>query len=887
MKKLFILDAVNYLFRSYYAIGPMTNDQGESTNALYGFIRSLQKLIRDFSPHYLIAVFDGPDNKRSRKTFYSAYKMHRKGAPEDLFSQFSLAHTYCETAGIPVISVEGVEADDTMASITTWGKKEGFEIYLCTSDKDLLQLVDKHVFVLNTAKNNLLYDTQMVEKVYGISPEQMLDYLSLTGDTSDNIPGVAGFGPKTASALLQEFTTLDNLLHNIDNIKSDSKRKALEEQKDKALLSKKLASLNIEVDFPHKQKFFALKEPDMEKLAQFYHSMKFTTLLKELNITPKKAQGKEREISYQAITTKEELDTLIETLQEQKTIVLDTETTDTHPFKAKLVGIGLGFSAAQAWYIPLNGPLREETILHKIKPLLENAKIAFCGHNLKYDYHVLLNYGITIKNIGFDTILASYLLQPQNRRHNLDQLALERFDKKKISIKSLIGEGKKQISMNDVPLEKITPYCCEDVDYTFRLMELFSQELQEKQLEKIFYEMELPLLPVLATMERHGIFIDVKKMHHLAEKFKKILLQEEETIFDLAGKKFNINSPKQLSDILYTHLQLSPSLKKGKALSTAAPILEKLAADHPIAEKILRYRGLQKLLSTYVETLPQEVHAQTGRIHTTFNQSVTATGRLSSQDPNVQNIPIRSQEGLQIRECFQPQHSSWSYLSSDYSQIELRLLAHFSEDPELIKAFSHDDDIHAYTASLVFHVPLKEVTPEMRQSAKAVNFGILYGQGPYGLSQQLNISTKEAKNIIDTYFQKFTKVPEYLEEMKKKAEKTLMTTTLFGRKRPIPEITSKNPQVKAPALRLAVNTPLQGTAADLIKIAMIDIDKEITKHKLKGFMILQIHDELLFEIPDTEIPLFKKFVKEKMENVIKLKIPLSVDIHVGKNWREC
>ena len=869
----------------------MTNDKGQSTSALYGFIRSVQKLIKEFSPSHLIAVFDGPDNKKSRQALYADYKIHREGAPEDLFPQFDWAFEFCALAGIPALTVEGVEADDTMASIALWAEKKGAQVFLCSSDKDLMQLINDHIFMIHAHKENLLVDAKKVEELFGVRPDQMLDLLAIMGDTSDNIPGLAGFGPKTAASLLKEFGTLDEILAHPEKVKGEKKQETLRKDKEIALMSRELATLQTDIEIPQTLEEYELKAPDTKGLVEFYHSMRFNTLLREIGgAAPekeKKGRVHKEPPEYKLVDTEEDLADLLSFLSKQKEVCLDTETTDIHPLIASLVGIGFCVSPADAWYIPCNGKLGSEKVLPALQNFFSHARCSFYGHNLKYDYHILQNVGITLKNISFDTILASYLIDPQDRRHNLDELALNKFKKAKIPIEELIGKGKHQTSMFDAPIEKVKEYCCEDVDYTCRLKELFAEELKEKNLLKILDDIELPLLPILAKMEREGIFLDVEKLEIQGERLFHELSKIKETIFKQVGEEFNLNSPKQLGSILFEKLQMKMPGRKPTEFSTSADVLEQLADENPVVQEILNYRTLEKLRSTYIEALPQAVNSKTGRIHCTFNQSVAATGRLSCQDPNLQNIPVRGKEGLAIRSCFRPEKKGWSYLGADYSQIELRLLAHFCKDPELIHAFKTGEDVHTHTASLVFDMPPGLVTPEMRSQAKTVNFGILYGQGPYGLSKQLHISTGEASLFIKKYFERYPKILEYLEHCKTEARKTGLSKTLTGRQRPIPEIHNKNPMIRAGAERLAINTPLQGTAADLIKMAMIQIDQAIAEQKLKGKMILQIHDELIFEIPDEEIPSFQKLVKEKMENVLKLSIPIEVHIAVGKNWGEC
>lgn len=894
MKKLFIIDAVNFLFRSYYAIGPMTNDKGESTSALFGFIRSVQKIFKDFTPESAVCVFDGPDNKKSRRAVYAEYKMHRKGAPEDLFPQFDWAYEYCEMAGIPVLCVEGVEADDTMAAVAVWAEKQGAEVFLCSSDKDLMQLVSNHIFMLHAHKDNLLIDAKKVEELFGVRPDQMLDLLAIMGDSSDNIPGLEGFGPKTAATLLKEFGTLDKILEHPEKVKGEKKQEILRTQKQTALMSRELATLDINVEVPHEEEFYRLKESNREKLVGFFHSMKFNSLLRDIGAPmesetrhAKKGKRHTAKHLYHLIDSEKALFNLLNQLSEQKQVCIDTETTGVEPLLSTLVGIGFCYEPGEAWYVPCNGAIKRPVVEKALADFFERAECAFYGHNIKYDYHILKNIGIRIKKIGFDTLIASYLLNPQSRRHNLDELVLEEFKKIKIPIETLIGKGKHARSMMDVPLEQIKDYCCEDADYTCRLKELFEEELEKKKLDRLYFDIELPLLPILAQMERVGIYLDVEKMQELSVGLATELNQFKQKIFSEVGEEFNLNSPKQLSHILFHKLQLKLPGKKTTEFSTGADVLEQLAVECPLVQHILSYRALEKLRSTYAEALPESVNPETGRIHCTFNQSVAATGRLSCQNPNLQNIPVRTPEGLAIRSCFKPQKQGWRFIGADYSQIELRLLAHFSEDPELLKAFNQQQDIHIHTASLVFDVPQSQVTPEMRAQAKTVNFGIIYGQSAFGLAQQLKISMHEAAEFIKKYFERYPKISEYLDHCKNQARKTGYAKTLSGRLRPIPELTNKNPFIRTAAERLAINTPLQGTAADLIKMAMIEIDRIINERKLKGKMILQIHDELIFEVPEEEIPLFEEFVKEIMEHVIQLNVPIEVHIAVGKNWAQC
>lgn len=890
MDKLFILDASGYLYRSYFAIRQMTNAKGESTNALFGFIRSVLKLIKDFQPTHMVSVFDGPSNAISRTAIYADYKAHRQAMPKDLLYQIAWAQQFCQLIGIPELMIPEVEADDTMASVAKWCAERGATAYICTSDKDMCQMVGERILVLNPFKENQILGPTEVELQFGVRPAQMIDFLAITGDASDNVPGLSGFGPKTAADLLRQFGTLDYILDHPAEISGKKKQETLIQEREKVLLSRRLVTVNTQVPFTQEESFFKLGQPPLDPLREFYSYMNFSSLLRELEThtaTDQKSGATDEAVSYELVDDLPDLHALVQLLSQHKCICIDTETTDIRPMRAQLVGIGLGIDPRKAWYIPVNGKLEKQEVLRILKPLLENPAIGFYGHNLKYDFHVLLNEGIILANICFDTILASYLLNSHSRQHSLDHLSLETFGKVKISIQELIGKGKNQLSMQAVPLDKICAYCCEDVDYTLRLKEFLSPQLEARGLHKLYYELELPLLPLLAKMERHGIYVETEILKALSVDIAKEIAGIADAIYQMAGEPFNLNSPKQLSQILFEKMGIKPPKKTATGHSTNADVLESLKNDYPIAAKLLEYRTLEKLRSTYIDTLPLEVHPQTHRIHCNFNQSVAATGRLASQDPNLQNIPVRTELGRKIREAFRPQLPNWSYLAADYSQIELRLLAHLSEDPILMSAFLANEDIHTFTASQIFNVPLDQVTREQRHQAKTVNFGIMYGQQAFGLSQELGIDPKTAAAFIHMYFQRYHKVKEFIEKCKNQARLSGKAVTLLGRERLIPEIKSQNANIRTMAERFAVNTPIQGTQADLIKLAMLEIDRKLSEKKLNAYLILQIHDELLFEVPDEELTEVKQLVHDAMTGVMDLKIPLVVDINVGKNWKEC
>lgn len=882
METLFLVDASGYLYRSYHAIRGMTNAKGESTNALFGFIRSLSRLIKDFEPRYLAAVFDGPRSLEARKALYEQYKAHRVEMPGDLRYQIAWARHYCQLAGIPEFALEGVEADDGLASMAKWAEEKGAHVFLCTSDKDMAQLVSPRIQLLNTFKENLVMGAEEVRQTYGVRPDQIVDWLAMTGDTSDNVPGIPGFGPKTAAALLEEFGSLDAVFAHAEKLPA-KKREVLLQNRDQAYLSRELVKVDTAVPFPADPSAFALKEPQQESLREFYAQMNFLSLLRELG----EASPQKPLVEPLLIEEESALTALLAQLRKAPEICLHTVKSEGSPLRMEMVGIGLGLSPQTTWYIPLNGALGKKKVLEALKPVFEDSSLLFYGHDIKSDYQALANEGINLANMHFDTLLAAYLLNPQQRRHSLEDLVLDLFSCHKTSLETLVGKGRQKVALTEVPLEKMAAYCCEELHYIARLKELFEEKLDKSSLLSVLKEIELPLLYVLARMERQGVYVDGKCLFHMREEIAKQSAHLEEEIYVLAGERFNINSPKQLSDILYHKMGIKPLRKTATGLSTSADVLEALSEECALAGKVLEYRSFEKLRSTYIDALPHEINTRTGRVHPHFNQSIAATGRLSCQDPNLQNIPIRTPTGRKIRSAFRPQRAGWSFLSADYSQIELRLLAHLSEDPQLLEAFSQNQDIHAYTASLVFGIPIAEVTKEHRYRAKAVNFGVIYGQQAFGLGRELGIDVKAAATFIELYFQRYPQVRAYVERSIQEARASGKAVTMSGRERKILEINSSNANLRSAAERLAINTPLQGGAADLIKMAMITIDRELERLGKKSFMVLQIHDELLFEVPDEEIAEVSVMVRASMENAMTLKVPLLVDLKVGKNWEEC
>lgn len=884
MSKLLIIDASGYLYASYHAIQNMTNSKGESTNALFGFINSVTKILSAFDSPHVIVVFDGPNNTQTRKELYADYKATRKETPKDLPYQIAWAKEYCSLKGLPFLEKGGVEADDTMASIALWVSSHGQEALIFTADKDMCQVVNDKVHLVHTRKDNKIVGPTEVEEIHGVPPHMIPDYLAMIGDTSDNVPGLPGFGPKTAASLLKECGSLEALLDNPEKFCSGKKLETIRAHIDMIRISKKLVTVDSHIHFDKPSDLFHITPSHIEGLKLFYTQKDFHSMLRNLATTEKETHSEE--VHYHLVDDEASFLELIQAIHKQKEACFDTETTHIDPLKAELVGIGFAWEPGHAWYVPTNGKLGKERVLEGLRKIFAHSTPGFYGHNVKYDCHVLQNEGIHVKNICFDTLLASYLLSAHQRQHSLDFLALHYFEKQKIPTSDLIGKGKNEITMDKVPIDKVCHYCCEDVDYTVRLKEVLEKALEERKIGNVLYTLELPLMRVLEKMERYGIYANAEKLAQFGQELNTQLHELKEKIQNLAGEPFNLNSPIQLSQVL-TKLGIKTGKKTTSGMSTSADELEKVRHIHPIIDLMLEYRTLEKLRSTYVETLPTQINPKDNRIHCNFNQTVAATGRLASQDPNLQNIPVRTEQGQRIREAFKPQKPGWSFLAADYSQIELRLLAHLSGDEHLINAFERGEDIHRSTAAAIMQLPLDQVTDQQRYQAKAVNFGILYGQQAFGLSQTIHTSVKEAEAFIKTYFERFPQIKGFLEQYKEKARETGKAVTIIGRERIIPEMNSRNPQIRAAAERLAINTPIQGTAADLIKLAMLKIDAILQAEQLQAYMVLQIHDELIFEVPDEEIARLTQLVKNAMEKVIDLSVPLEVNIAIGKNWKEC
>ncbi len=879
-RKLFLIDGNSFCYRAFYAIRALTNSKGQPTNAIYGFITMLNKIVKEKKPDMLAIAFDlkGPTFRHKK---YEDYKVQRKPMPDDLVGQMPLIKSVVSAYNIPIFEVQGFEADDILATLARRAEEHDIETFIVTGDKDALQLVDSHIKVYSPHKEGLIYDAAKVKEEYGVEPKKMIDIMSLMGDAIDNIPGVKGIGEKTAVELIAEFGSLDGLYKDLDKVKGEARKRILKENKEMAYLSRDLAVLDENVPIKIDFKELELKEPNEPKLFELFKEFEFKSLMK--GVTPKGTLKS----TYELIDNEKELEKLVKELKDLKEFAFDFETTSVDPMLAAPVGVSFSWKTGHACYIPMNKYFTIDQVLGKLKPVFENKNIKKIGQNIKYEYIVLANNDIKLKGISFDTMVASYVLNPSKLNHNLEDISLEYLSHKMTTpIEELLGKGKNAVTMDKVDVKKVSDYCCEDSDVTFRVKNILEKDIEGKGLGQLFYDVEIPLIEVLAIMEINGVGIDKEYLAKLSNEMAHKLEKLTKEIYEIAGEEFNINSPKQLSKILFEKLKLPITKRTKTGISTNEEVLVKLAAEHKLPKKLLEYRELSKLTSTYIDSLPELINPKTGRVHTSFNQTVTATGRLSSSEPNLQNIPVKTEEGRKIRKAFIASSKDNVLLSADYSQIELRILAHLSGDKQLAKAFKEGLDIHAFTAALVFGVEEKEVTSEMRGMAKTVNFGIVYGMSPYGLSQSLGIEVNKAKEFIDSYFERYPDVKQYLEGLVEEARKNGFVTTILGRRRYIPEINNQNVQIRQFAERTATNAPIQGSAADVIKVAMIAINEKLVSGGMDTKMTLQVHDELVFDVPKKELEKACKIVRTGMEDVIKLKVPVEAHIEVGKNWLE-
>jgi len=886
-KTIYMIDGSAYIYRAYHAVRGLSNSKGLPTNAVFGFTRMLLKLIEDRSPEYIGMFFDskGPT---FRHKIYKEYKANRPPMPEDLSVQIPYIKKITKGFNLPVIEMPGFEADDLIGTCARMAEKKGFSVIMVTGDKDFMQLVTEKSIIWDPMKNKTI-DEKSIRKVNGVEPSMMIEVMGLSGDTADNIPGVPGIGPKTALSLIKTYGSMKDLYEKVDKITKKKQHENLVKYREQAFLSRELVTINISAPLKFSPQEFEFKEPDNTKLSKLFKDLEFTQLQKTF---PEKTDLSKKD--YRSVHSIQELSDLVSNLKAVEIFAIDTETTSKNPMKANLVGLSFSMKANKAFYIPcahdypdMPEQLALKNVVDLLKPVLENPDIKKIGQNIKYDQIVLYRHGINLKGVVFDTMLASYLINPSKRAHNLDQIALDFLDHKTITYKEVVGTGKNASGFAQVAIEKAVPYACEDADITLMAYHVLGPEVNKLGLTELFEKVEMPLIPVLMRMEMNGICVNKDKLRSLSKTFEIKLKALEESIYEVAGERFNIKSTQQLGHILFDKLKLPPKkkTKKKTGFSTDVDVLTDLAVNHELPALILKHRTLAKLKSTYTDALLDLVHMDTGRIHTSFNQTVTATGRLSSSDPNLQNIPIRTDEGREIRKAFIPK-KKWHLVSADYSQIELRILAHCSGDQILIKAFMKDEDIHTRTAEEVFQVFPSFITQELRQQAKAINFGIIYGMSPFGLSKQLEISLKMAKTYIDNYFARYKDVKKFMDNTIKEAGKTKQTNTLLGRIRLLPEINSSNRNIRQFAERTAINTPIQGSAADLIKVAMIKVDKAFREKELKSAMLLSVHDELIFEVPPDELTIVKKLVKEIMEGVWDLKVPLKVNIACGENWAQ-
>ena len=888
-KSLYLIDGSSYIFRAYYGIRQfLSTSKGFPTNALYGFINMLQKVVKDEKPDYLAVTFDSKE-KTFRHEMYADYKANREAPPEDLAKQFPYFEPLVHAFNLHSVRVPGYEADDIMGTLAKKGAQEGLQVVIVSGDKDMMQLIGPDIRMLDTMKNKW-FDIEGVEEKFGVPPDRVVEVMGLMGDSSDHIPGVKGVGPKTATELIRKFGSIEELYERIDEVDKQKLREKLVQDKEMALLSRQLVTINSSMELEFKLEDLKLKPSNITELKKLFSEFEFSSLLGELEDNSDPVVSSPAIASqYDTLLTEADFERWLKQLKKSKIFALDLETTNLRPVRARVVGISFSCEEGVACYIPLGhrylgvpDQLALDWVIKKLKPILEDPQIKKVGQNIKYDLIVLRNEGVDLRGIAFDTMLASYILNPSGRRHNMDALAQNYLGHTTIKYKDVVGTASKEIGFDEVDVERATEYAAEDADITWRLYEKLSSLLQGDDLQ-LFQDLELPLLEVLAEMEIHGMKLDQKHLQNLSTIIEGKIEYHIKKIHSIAGEEFNINSPKQLSVILFEKLGL-PVIKKTKSgYSTDVTVLEQLAEEHDLPEVVLAYRQLGKLKSTYVDALQDEIFSKTGRVHTSFNQTVAATGRLSSSNPNLQNIPIRTEMGREIRKAFIAEGNN-HLLSADYSQVELRILAHLSGDEALIEAFQMGEDIHTRTACEIFGTSADRLDAEARRMAKAVNFGIVYGLSAFGLSRQLKIYPREAKKFIDQYFALYKKVKVYMEETVAEAKEVGFTQTLMNRKRYMPDLESQNRQLREAAGRVAINSPVQGSAADLIKLAMIRLAQKIREKKLKSRMILQVHDELVFECPEEEEQEMRALVKKEMEGVVPLKVPLVVDMGWGKNW---
>jgi DNA polymerase-1 len=881
--KLVLIDGSNYLFRAFYAIRELSNSKGFPTNAIYGFTTMLMKLLHDQEPDYIAVAFDvkGPT---FRHEAYEDYKATRRATPDTLIPQIPCVKEVVRGFSIPVLEQQGIEADDIIGTVARRHAGEGMEVVIVSGDKDLMQIVSGDIVMVDTMKDKT-YDVAAVKERFGVGPEQVVEVLGLMGDASDNIPGVPGIGAKGAIRLIEQFGGIEEILAHPEQIHNLKTREAILRNADQARLSRELAQIRTDAEIAFDLEACRRQEPDRKRLIALFREFEFSSLLQELKINGEQAAG-----DYRIVRTPEEIEALVVRLGQVRDFSLDPVTSSAEAMRASLVGLAVSPSPGEGFYIPIaheegEQPLPAGEILNALAPFLADPSMPKHGHDLKISLIVLSESGVSLRGLGCDTLVASYLLNPAKHSFELADMALDHIGRRILAAKEVVGSGAKAVPFAAISAEKAADYACRRADAVMALTAELSDKIVAADQEDLFRDVEMPLIEVLAAMEKKGVLLDLALLKTMSLEIEQLLALSEEKIHRLAGEKFNINSPKQLQVILFKKLGLPRGRKTKDGYSTDVEVLSSLARSHELPAEILAYRGMVKLKSTYIDALPEMVHPRTGRVHTSYNQTVTATGRLSSSNPNLQNIPIRTLEGKRIRQAFIAP-PGWEIISADYSQIELRVLAHLSGDETLIKAFSAGEDIHSRTASDIFGVFPEMVNPDMRRQAKVINFGVLYGMSAFGLAKELGITQKLAQAYIDGYFQKYAKVRDYLDGLLAQARQEGYVTTLLRRRRYLPEINSRQPAVRQFAERMAINAPIQGTAADLIKVAMVRIFRRLNAKGLSAVMIMQVHDELVFEAPVAEREALMSLVREEMEGVLRLCVPLRVEIAAGKNWDE-
>ncbi|MFH1857271.1 MAG: DNA polymerase I [Candidatus Omnitrophota bacterium] len=897
--KAFLIDGNSFCYRAHYAVKNLSTKTGKPTGAVFGFVNMLNKIIKDEKPDLLGVAFDLKVPTFRHKKF-KEYKLGRPPMPQDLVEQMPLIKEVVRSLRVPIFQKEGFEAEDVIASIAVKLEERNCEVFIVSGDKDMFQLVNERIKIYNTNKDGFIYTEEEIEKRFGVGPEKVIDIMALMGDKIDNIPGVKGIGEVTAKKLIREFGSLDNLYKNIERVKQEKLKNMLLAEEEKARLSRELATIDTAVDVEFNIEELKLKEPDSQKLTQLFKELEFRSFLKDYK------EADTDGAFYHLIKNENEFLSLVDKLKRQSFVCFDFETTSADPFLAEIVGISFSLNEKEAFYVPVKTVgavlanqenmfasanntecLDVKFVMKNLRPLFENESMEKIGQNIKYEMIILKNSGIDLKGRFFDTMVASYLLNPSKLNHNLEDIAFEYLNYSMTTFEDLLGKGKNKISILEVNIENLKNYACEDADITLRLKYILEKKMKEENLFDLFFEIEMPLVGTLSWMEESGLSIDTALLEKMSGELEGKLGELTEKIYEEAGEKFNINSPKQLQGILFEKLKLKPAKRTKTGPSTDVEVLAKLSKEHNLPALLLEYRELAKLKSTYVDALPKLINPVTGRLHTSFNQTVTQTGRLSSSNPNLQNIPVKAELGRRIRKAFIAGGKDHLILAADYSQIELRIMAHFSKDPVLVDAFKNDMDIHSHTASLIFGVEEEEVTKSMRSIAKTVNFGIIYGMSPYGLAKELDIEIDKAKEFIEAYFRRYPKVKEYIDEQVEFASAHGYVCTLFGRKRYIPQINSDDIQLRNFAVRTVINTPIQGTASDIIKKAMNEVYSEFRKRKLNSKMILQVHDELVFETASNEVEEVKNIVRDCMcraGNI--LNVPVKVSLKAGKNWLE-